>query len=411
MSTKAWYSRTQFSLSSPTAVLALLSATLLPPPAAAHAQAASNEAPSVLDRISSSPLPEPQRERGILVPGQPPLTESIVRGYTDVIGWVFAVPFTQAQRQKMRRFVIGYWESADQNQMKGVLSFLELEAQMVGKSAAERDFIRLKLLPDLLRQARDQAHKDPETAWVLSLYEQAHRPLAPGNPPLTREVADSCAEAVSFIASEVSGKPLSETRELKAAAVELLISNYPKLPAARQKEMAGMPVLWAALRVAWPTAPEADRASLRQQWRQMLTAMVPRTKEEIAAEKAQQRLQALVQKAQQGAPLSPAELKAAAGEMDTIAVALRRQGNPENQAMAARLAQTARRYRAAAAAQSQPSRSAGRTGYGGPLDTYLTSLQSASREVQRWSTSHITTLNVMNTISLGSSSFIRSMVR
>jgi hypothetical protein len=95
--------------------------------------------------------------------------------------------------------------------------------------------------------------------------------------------------------------------------------------------------------------------------------------------------------------------------MDTIAVALRRQGDPGNQAMAARLAQTARRYRAAAAAQSQPANSGGRKGNRFSLDT--NTAQSASREVQRWTTSHITTLNVMSTISMGSSSFIRSMVR
>jgi hypothetical protein len=139
------------------------------------------------------------------------------------------------------------------------------------------------------------------------------------------------------MASEVTGKPLSQTRELKQAAMDLLISGYGKLPAARQQGLTQVPALWATLRLAWPTMPEADKASLRQQWRQQLLALVPRSKEDVAAEKAQQRLQALIQKAQQGGSrLSPAELKAGAGEMETIAAALRQQGGSDNQAMAAR---------------------------------------------------------------------------
>jgi hypothetical protein len=70
--------------------------------------------------------------------------------------------------------------------------------------------------------------------------------------------------------------------------------------------------------------------------------------------------------------------------------------------MAARLAQMAQQFRSAAAAQAK------RPGAPG-LDA--AAMQSASREVQRWSTAHLTTLNVMNTMYLGSSSFIRSMVR
>jgi hypothetical protein len=104
----------------------------------------------------------------VIAPGDPPLTEAMVQRYTDALAWLYGLQFTPAQRQKMRGFVIGYWTSDNAAQIKGVLDGLNVEAAIAGKTPAERDYLRQRIFPGLLKQARQQ--QDPETVWLLSLY-------------------------------------------------------------------------------------------------------------------------------------------------------------------------------------------------------------------------------------------------
>ena len=389
----------------PVAILAaasflFLGATVAPAPTVALAAALEQPA-SVLDRISSSPLPDPQQER-ILVPGQPPLTEAMVRRYTDVIGWVFDVHFTHAQRDKMRGFVTGYWKSANQDEIQGVLSFLELEAQMAGKSAAEREFVRLKILPDVLQQARKEEKQDAEVAWVLSLYRQAHPPLAAGDPPLTRAVCNAFAEVAAFMVTEAGGNALPVTSEFKDSVAATLARDWNKRPASARAQIVQMPLLWATLRAGWPQMPEADKVQLRQQWRTQLAALVPRTREQVAAEKAVPRLQALIQKAKSAGPLSPGEMKAAAGYADTVVVALKQQGGEQATAMAAQYAEMAKRLRTMAAAASTPRQVARSPRPASALSTSrrLSSNEAYARAMQQLQSRHnaYVLLSNMNTI-------------
>src|SRR4051812_37505410 len=66
---------------------------------------------SVLDRISSSPIPQSESKGDkILVEGNPPLTERIVTRYTAVIEWLLEIPFTPEQKTKMRAILLKDWK-------------------------------------------------------------------------------------------------------------------------------------------------------------------------------------------------------------------------------------------------------------------------------------------------------------
>ena len=232
----------------------------------ASAQATPEQQPaSILDAVSSSPLAAPGRR--VLVPADPPLTESMVRRYTDLMAFLYDLPMGAAQRQKLRDFVVGYWKSGDRPQMKAVLDFLRVEEAFAGRTADERRFARYQIFPELLKEAKKQQKGDPETAWLLSLYAAAHPPLAGGDPPLTREITDACAEAICFMAGEGRGEHIAATPEFKNEVAGAIAGRYAGISPEARKQLAQMPMRWLQLRASWPAYAAADRERLRAQWR------------------------------------------------------------------------------------------------------------------------------------------------
>jgi hypothetical protein len=215
------------------------------------------------------------------------------------------------------------------------------------------------------------------------------RVIAPGDPPLTREVTDALVEAIGFMAGEASGRPFAANQEMKDGVAAVAAAAYPRLSAKQRQGLAQMPLQWASLQALWPVLPEAERDKLRAEWREMLKATTARTDEQIRAEESLQALQALIRTGQQR-PLLPAELGAAAAHMDTVAVALRQQGGEQNLAMAAQLAETAQTFRAAARQGSPVSTSRADT-QAGP--------SGAVRMIQQMNQSHFITMNMINFMS------------
>jgi tetratricopeptide (TPR) repeat protein len=172
--------------------------------------------------------------------------------------------------------------------------------------------------------------------------------LAPGNPPLTREVSDRVAELFAFIITEL-GKPVVADQQFKDEWAKMLAARYASRTAAEKERLSLMPKIWADLRASWPQMSEEERAKYRAGWRESFGQGLAdsRTKEQVEAEKSLQTLQALIRTGQQR-PLQPAELVAAAGHMDNVAIGLRQLGGEQNEAMAAQMTQTAQQFRAAA---------------------------------------------------------------
>ncbi|MFN2492259.1 MAG: tetratricopeptide repeat protein [Pyrinomonadaceae bacterium] len=174
-------------------------------------------------------------------------------------------------------------------------------------------------------------------------------PLAPGNPPLTREVSDVVAEFLAFMVTEATGKPLVADQQFKDSWALMLAAKYGTRSAVEQERLSHIPTHWATIRLDWPNKKEEERAQLREQWREFLkqATTASTTREQVEAEKSLQALQALIHLGQQR-PLQPAELVIAANHMDNVATGLRQLGGQQNEAMAEQMAQTAQEYRAAA---------------------------------------------------------------
>src|SRR5262245_42026309 len=98
---------------------------------------------SVLDRVSSAPIPQ-QGTGGdtVLVQGNPPLTERMVTRYTSIITWLLEVPLTPEQKTKLRSILIKDWKGQKPSDIQSDLSVLEMEGQLAPYNAHEREVIR-----------------------------------------------------------------------------------------------------------------------------------------------------------------------------------------------------------------------------------------------------------------------------
>jgi hypothetical protein len=96
--------------------------------------------------------------------------------------------------------------------------------------------------------------------------------LAPGNPPLTRDVSDASAAVTLFMLKHVasgdaSAGDLTVDDGLLDAWADSMTDEYATFSSDEQAQLAIMPALRGALVAAWPQAGADDRAEIRDAFR------------------------------------------------------------------------------------------------------------------------------------------------
>ena len=208
------------------------------------------------------------------IAGDPPLTQDMVDRGARLMEWLLDARLTAEQHQQFQDSQVRTWKAHDAAGIAATLDTLKFHADLGRKTEAERNAVR-----DLLQsQYLDLMRKTPNdvlSQWALAIYYAAHRPIAQGNPPLTRQVADAYAEVTCFAISEVvGGKAFTADKALKDRMASAFIAQYPSLSPDRQKELSQYPAMWSAISFAWPTLPEAERANYRQQWTPAVRALL-----------------------------------------------------------------------------------------------------------------------------------------
>jgi hypothetical protein len=127
---------------------------------------------------------DPFASDAVLAQGNPPLTESMVTRFTNFQAWLFETTFTQQQREKIRAMLLQDWKRPQE--IKNDMSWLTMAADFAKGSPDVREFIRCDLQARNLKALR--ANKDPDAQWLVAVYDEAHQPIAAGNPPLTESM-------------------------------------------------------------------------------------------------------------------------------------------------------------------------------------------------------------------------------
>jgi hypothetical protein len=160
----------------------------------------------------ASRIPPNVSPNAVLANGVPPLTESMVDLYANFEAWLFEIPRTQQHRASVRAMMIEDWKKpAD---IKNDMSNLTMAAQIAQATSDQRGFIRCGLQPKVLQSVR--ADKDnPDTPRLLAAYEQAHQPIAPGDPPLTESMVSRFTAYLGWVLQIRLTQPLKDN--LRAA--------------------------------------------------------------------------------------------------------------------------------------------------------------------------------------------------
>jgi hypothetical protein len=213
---------------------------------------------------------------GIRLPiaGNPPLTAELLQKATVFFEWLLDAQLTQEQRREFQDSLSQSWIRKKQDEIQSAVMVVQFADQLNGMSQEDREAYRQVLQAKFLDQKRAQPG-NVLSRWVLNIYDSAHKPIASGNPPLTRQMVDAYAELVGFMLRESMGKQyFAANRVFKDALARNLIAQYRQLARQQQAALAQVPEIWAIIQARWPATSEPEKKALRDQWRTSLQALV-----------------------------------------------------------------------------------------------------------------------------------------
>jgi hypothetical protein len=211
----------------------------------------------------------------VLVPGNPPLTEEMIGRFGEYFEWAFDVRLTNDQCNVLRKYSVDIWKKQTKSDMDAIVNVVQLQIELSKADRKQLAVVRANYEPQVLDAMRKQPN-EPMAVWALAVYESSHKILAPGTPPLTRQISDAFVEALFFMLGEVQGKrdEVPDVR-MKNDWAAALTSSYPRMPDALKQQIAGMPLFIAQMRLNWPTLPEREKAKYRSTWAEAVKMLLP----------------------------------------------------------------------------------------------------------------------------------------
>jgi hypothetical protein len=274
-------SRTNFTSPKQTALMALTmaAATLLAGSPRAHAEAPERQ-PTRAHAEASERQPTPAhaeapREGDTAVGASARALADALDEWTITraergFAWLLGLRLDGRDRQIFRAGMIVDWQTASAAERARVeprVALLETAQQV---EPARRELARLTLAQATLAELRARPDT-PLHHLLLTRHAAAHPPIAPGDPPLTREMTDALADLLGFVLFEAVGVAQSPVPAgVKADGAIHLANAWPALSRAEQERIARAPLQNAALRWRWSQLPESKRRLARAAWRRDL---------------------------------------------------------------------------------------------------------------------------------------------
>jgi hypothetical protein len=273
-----------------------------------------------------------------IAPGDPPLTESMVSHYATFVAWLLEIPLTQQFKDGQRAMMIRDWKIPKEieNDMR-MLQWLS-EIARFKNGQGERDYLRCRVQPELVKRIRAD-RSNPDEQALLAAYDDAHRPIASGKFPLTRQDTDAWAELYSYV-STLKGSPLIADQKFKDTMASEIAKKFARLPDLQQKSLSQMPQTWAELQISWMKGNDAERQNILFKWPQIGPPGQPADSSTAAGLAALQRSTTFTRRL--AATVPEQELPAAAKDADLVVQLYSRPGPNQNLALAAQWEDIAR---------------------------------------------------------------------
>jgi len=151
----------------------------------------------------------------VLANGNPPLTESMVDLYTNFEAWLLEIPRTRERQNEVRAMMLEDWKKPAE--IKTYLSSLTMASAVSQGTPELREFVRCFQQPRSL-QAMRADKRNPDAQRLVAAFDQAHPPIAPGNPPLTDSMVSRFTSYLGWVLQIRLTQPLKDN--LRAALLE-----------------------------------------------------------------------------------------------------------------------------------------------------------------------------------------------
>lgn len=202
--------------------------------------------------------------------GSPPLTRFMLDETNDFAEWLMQSPLTDGQKQTVEDELRGYWKKNARAEIDGIMKLLEARDKLAEMTPEKREVARQAILETAVAEWRkDRTSAAART--MVEIYDQTHKPIAEGTPPLTRQSVDAFTEMLCFAACQTAGVSFNPPAELKGKLAAGVAESYGTLGAEQRKRIAEMPLAWAAVRAAWPEMGDAEKRKYIDAWKQDAT--------------------------------------------------------------------------------------------------------------------------------------------
>jgi hypothetical protein len=203
----------------------------------------------------------------VLVAGEPALTLYDLEETIDCVQWLLDSPFTAEQRGVFRDEIVDGWKKKDAETIQGVAQILQVRADLAKLPPDQQDVVRKATEKELVAGLRKETDRSSRLA--LEVYDASHRPIAGGEPPLTRQQADAALELFYFFAGQLEGMQARPSPADKEEWAKRLAPGWEKLDARVRRSFEAMPLTWSATRAGWAEMTEAERTEMKQAFAQL----------------------------------------------------------------------------------------------------------------------------------------------
>jgi len=208
---------------------------------------------AVLIPVVSAPLPAQDR---LLVSGNPPLTEGAVAVAAKFYEWALDVRLSEPQYVEFERLVADRWKQPGGAVRSDIVKAGERWGEIIGMRVAARGEIHARVQDSVVGRLRGS--NDDAARWLVARYADAHRILAPGNPPLTQGLADRIADYWEWALDVRLGE--RERRELQ----QFQVAMWAQRDAAwKQSWITIIPAWWTTLSSLGPVERTVMRVGVR----------------------------------------------------------------------------------------------------------------------------------------------------
>lgn len=178
------------------------------------------------------------------------------------------IALTDEQRSLFAEAVAAEWASGEvarRDLKEAVDMFAQISAQIGALVPPKQVIAWREFGRQLYAYAEQKGQDSPVGRLIIDSYKAKNELLVAGDPPLSRQAAESYAEMNAFFHAVVTRRAPSLDKERKSEMVELLRRSFPDYPQELKEQISQADTLWGVLRYNYSQASRDERERFRQE--------------------------------------------------------------------------------------------------------------------------------------------------